>query len=315
VTQPLKHLGGSHACRPGVVLLSFLSLFILFFQTGSAAVQHSVTLALLGDIVLGRGVDPSPRTMDILSADIAASDLALANLESPLSEAAPAHVTGYDLCTSGERAEFLKTWGLDLLSLANNHQNDCSSDGLEETSAILRESGLAVFGPQIRPVYREINGIKLAFLALDDFSSPVDLTATETQIKNARANGAVVVVSIHWGMEYQGGASNRQKLLAEKFAEAGASLIWGHHPHVLQPIDWLNTGQGRTLVLYSLGNALFDQPGLPDTRQSALALVRISDWGIQSVTIHPFLLDITNSRLVEAGDEMKKQILDDLGLK
>ena len=138
-----------------------------------------------------------------------------------------------------------------------------------------------------------------------------------------RASGALVIVSVHWGAEYQGGASGRQKSLAQQFADAGAALIWGHHPHVLQPAAWIapsTTGGAplrpplRTLVLYSLGNALFDQGGLDDTRRSALVVVTLDAQGVKTAEAIPFEIDIVNSLLVAPDAETAKKIQDRLNL-
>jgi poly-gamma-glutamate synthesis protein (capsule biosynthesis protein) len=99
-------------------------------------------------------------------------------------------------------------------------------------------------------------------------------------------------------MEYQSGASASQKQIAQALAEAGATLIWGHHPHVLQPAEWIS--DGKTLVFYSLGNALFDQYGLDSTRRSALVIVTLDFKGIQEFSVIPFLIDYRNSRVRKA---------------
>jgi poly-gamma-glutamate capsule biosynthesis protein CapA/YwtB (metallophosphatase superfamily) len=91
--------------------------------------------------------------------------------------------------------------------------------------------------------------------------------------------------------------------------------VWGHHTHVLQAGEWVETSQGKTLVLYSLGNALFDQGGLADTRQSALALVEVNPDGVQSIRIVPFVIDVPNSRLEAPNAETAKKILDRIKIK
>ncbi|MDP2993780.1 MAG: CapA family protein, partial [Anaerolineales bacterium] len=156
--------------------------------------------------------------------------------------------------------------------------------------------------------------LQLAFLAFEDVALPLDTNAAVQAIRSARATGAVVIVSIHWGAEYQGGASDRQKSLALQFAVAGAALIWGHHPHVLQPAEWIETVQGKTFVLYSLGNALFDQGGLADTRRSALVVVTLDADGVTSVRIVPFEIDVANSRVVQPDTETVEKIQDRLNL-
>ena len=108
-------------------------------------------------------------------------------------------------------------------------------------------------------------------------------------------------------MEYQSGATLEQKQVAAALAEAGAALIWGQHPHVLQRAEWIN--HHKTLVLYSLGNALFDQGGLASTRQSALALVTLDKSGVTEMRAIPFIIDVPGSRLIEAGPASAKTIL------
>jgi poly-gamma-glutamate synthesis protein (capsule biosynthesis protein) len=131
-------------------------------------------------------------------------------------------------------------------------------------------------------------------------------------------------------VEYQGSASERQRQLAQQFIDAGAILIWGHHPHVLQPAEWIGPepcegsdpaatpqdrpSQGCTLVIYSLGNALFDQGGLADTRQSALVLVELDEDGVRSAHAIPFEIDIQHSRVMEADEQVTQAILERLGL-
>ena len=260
--------------------------------------------------MLARGVTPDEDSLAYLTPHLQSADLALANLESPLTNVPEQMDSPYVLCAPTKHARFLAEWGLDLLSLANNHRLDCGEAGLADTRAVLDAAGLMSIGPGFHPVYRLTNGVTLAFLAFDDVSAPLDAGAAAQAIRAARAEGALVVVSIHWGAEYQGGASERQKSLAHEFAEAGAVLVWGHHPHVLQPAEWIETSQGRALVLYSLGNALFDQHGLADTRRSALVLVVIGADGIREVRAVPFVIDAANSRLIPPDAHAAEKILE-----
>ena len=278
--------------------------------------------------MLGRGVTPGEDSLAYLAPYLQSADLALVNLESPLTTV-PSQTSGYNLCASPERVRFLAEAGLDLLSVANNHSLDCGPDGLAETESTLHAAGLTAFGSTDEPVYRTLNGLRLAFLAFEDVSAPLDGEAAAQLIRGAHDSGALVIVSIHWGMEYQGGASERQRQLAQQFFDAGAILIWGHHPHVLQPAEWIQPpagsapssppqgkpAGGSTLVLYSLGNALFDQGGLADTRQSALVLVELGENGVQSAHAIPFEIDIQHSRVQAADDQAAQTILEHLKLK
>jgi poly-gamma-glutamate capsule biosynthesis protein CapA/YwtB (metallophosphatase superfamily) len=277
----------------------------------------TVSLALLGDLMVGRAVHPTAASLAYLAPRLKAADLSLANLESPLAPGGAAGVpaeAGYNLCADSARVALFPAWGLDMLSLANNHRFDCGPDGTRATVQALTGLGLTPVGPGPAAVYREINGLKLAFLAFDDILAPLDNVAAVQAIQSARSSGAVVVVSVHWGMEYQSGPSERQKALATQFAEAGAALVVGTHPHVLQPAAWIATPQGKTLVLYSLGNAMFDQAGLLDTRQSALVLVTLEARGVQSTQVVPFEIDPADSRLLPPDPQVAARIRASLAL-
>jgi poly-gamma-glutamate synthesis protein (capsule biosynthesis protein) len=282
--------------------------------------SRNVTLALLGDMMIGRGVDPNIDTLAYLVPELSSADLALANLESPLGYFSPAAESTYNLCAPSDRVELIVTWGLDLLSIANNHSDDCSPQGSAETIFALEQAGITPLGPGMDPVYRQVDGLQLTFLAFDDISIPLDETSAVQAIRSARLNNSLVIVSIHWGAEYQAGATGRQKSLADTLAEAGAVLIWGHHPHVLQPAEWIQnpmdpgSRQKTTLVLYSLGNALFDQGGLADTRQSALVLVSLDATGVTGIRTVPFEIDVSNSRVMQPDAETAENIRERLHL-
>jgi poly-gamma-glutamate capsule biosynthesis protein CapA/YwtB (metallophosphatase superfamily) len=256
--------------------------------------------------MLGRDVHPSAETFAYLAPFLRSADLVLANLESPLTRAPVETASPYTLCAPPERADLLANAGFDLLTLANNHIFDCGEQGVLETQSALTDAGLGFVGPDPEPVYRKINGIRLVFLAFDA-TGEFDLERAGQTVRLAKETGAIVIVSIHWGAEYQAGASEIQKEIAGQLAEAGAALIWGHHPHVLQPATWIN--EGRTLVFYSLGNALFDQYGLANTRQSALVLVALDSKGVMDYRTVPFMIDIPNSRIIEANAESAQAIL------
>jgi len=306
----------------GIVHRLAATVFFLFFSLAGCQSRHTVTLALLGDLMLGRSVDPKLDSLAYLTPDLSTADLALANLESPFAPILPASDSTYNLCALSVRAGLLHAWSFDLLSLANNHSLDCGPDGPAGTRSALQAVGITSIGPGMQPIYRELNGLHLAFLAFDDISSPLDENAAVQSIRSARLTGALVVVSIHWGAEYQGGASDRQKSLANQFAAAGAALVWGHHPHVLQPAEWIGSqpcedlepSQGCTLVLYSLGNALFDQGGLDDTRRSALVVVTLDADGLTGIRTVPFEINVVNSRIVQPDAGIAEKIQERLNL-
>ena len=287
-------------------------LFLALLFTSCQSTYPAVTIALLGDLMIGRGTDPKPDSLAILTPYLSSSDLVLANLESPLTSEPPVQSSAYNLCTSSSRANLLASWGFDLLSIANNHQYDCGPEGPSATRSALGSVGITPIGSGMDPVRRVVKGLLLAFLAFDDVSSTLDVNSAIQEIRSERATGALVIVSVHWGMEYQGGVSDRQKSLAEQFVNAGAVLVWGHHPHVLQPVEWIETARGKALILFSLGNTLFDQVGLSDTRQSALVVITLNAQGVTKVRAVPFVIDVVESRLLVPDAETVKQIQDNI---
>ena len=290
----------------------FLFLALLF--TSCQPEPATVTLAFLGDLMLGRGTDPTPDSLAILAPDLSSSDLVLANLESPLTTNPPQQSSAYNLCSSSTRANLLAGWGFDLLSIANNHRYDCGPEGPADTRSALQAVGITPIGPGMDPVLRVVNGLRVVFLALDDISSKLDESSALQEIRSERASGALVIVSIHWGLEYQGGPSDRQISLANQFVNAGAVLVWGHHPHVLQPAEWKETAQGKSLVLYSLGNTLFDQGGLSDTRTSALVVVSLDAQGVTKARAVPFCIDVSSSSLIHPDAATASKIMGQIRL-
>ena len=120
-------------------------------------------------------------------------------------------------------------------------------------------------------------------LALDDTRPPLDLEQAAGAVTAAATQAEVVVVSIHWGAEYQVTPSPRQREIARVLSEAGASVIAGHGPHVLQTVEMV----GETLVAYSLGNLLFDQPYPVDCSWGAILRITMLDDQIVEVEAIP----------------------------
>lgn len=295
-----------------IVLIVCLALFI---QPTRAP---GVTLALLGDIMLGRGIatagTPPADVMGALAPDLESADLALANLESPLTNAPVQTPSDYVLCAPPSQEQILAAAGMDLLSLANNHRLDCGVEGLEDTRAILLSAGIQPLGPEPRVVYRQVRSTLLAFIALDDASSPAPLTSAAQAIAGARDSGAVVIVTVHWGSEYQPVPNLRQRAIADALIEAGAALVWGHHPHVLQPVERVACDLPRGCpVLYSLGNAVFDQVGLADTRRSAVILARVDESGVIDLRALPFTIDVHRGRLTAVTPADAEAVMRRLG--
>lgn len=169
--------------------------------------------------------------------------------------------------------------GFDVISIANNHMLDKGSAGLEKTIAFYDTLPVTMVGGyKSEEDYNNIrvhekDGIKIAFLAYAEMTNGLAPTRgydtyipylgeadIEGQVKAAKEKADLVFVSVHWGDEGAFKPNNNQKKYAQRFADSGVDVIIGHHPHVIQPVEWLNGKEGnKTLCYYSLGNFMAEQ--------------------------------------------------------
>jgi poly-gamma-glutamate synthesis protein (capsule biosynthesis protein) len=220
------------------------------------------------------------------------ADFGFVNMETPV---APEHSKGskpFMFDAPVALPEALRASGIKIVSFANNHVMDQGWAGFAETREHLRAVGLLFAGTGDtaqtgwQPVITEANGIKVGWLGMtrwlngnrnpdkgelphvNFFPYPgeaggapgMDEAGVLAAVKAARGQCDLLVVSIHWGIEYAPAPKPEDVEMAHKMLDAGASVIVGHHPHVLQPVETYKTGDGRnTVIFYSLGNFLSNQ--------------------------------------------------------
>ncbi|MRR30449.1 CapA family protein [bacterium] len=277
----------------------------LLALTACSQPSADFTLTLGGDIMLARegeplfesqGLEINPwselqQKAVLINDDSQVPDYFMANLESPLGDTPPA-VSDMNLCSEPELVKVLTGGGVDLVSLANNHRDDCSPDGTAVTKNYLDELNIRAVVMGEPSVFLETPGGRVAVLAAEDVTGSLDLSSLLAAVKQAHVEAQVVVVAMHWGNEYQAGVDERQQSLAQQLADAGADVIWGHHPHVLQKMEWLKSADGRqVLVVYSLGNLLADQWMLESTQQSVLVRLSFDGSMINVIEIIPLKMD------------------------
>jgi len=213
-------------------------------------------------------------------------DWVMANLETPIAGADFGY-SGYPTFNAPtELAEALKNAGFNLLSTANNHSLDKGEKGLLRTLDNLKEIGLQAFGTASSQeeadalVISEKNGITMGLLSYTYGTNGIPIPQgkpylvnliDEAKIKNdiarlREAGADLVTVALHFGSEYQTVPNDSQKTLARSLAAAGADIIAGSHPHVLQPYEMVDSfdDQGRpkqSLIIYSMGNFISNQRG------------------------------------------------------
>ena len=153
--------------------------------------------------------------------------------------------------------------------------------GLKSTKGYLTDVALNAYD---NILIKEIGGLKIAFVAFDDVSKKInDRNLTEI-IQKLKTENDSVIVTPHWGEEYQYLKSNkRQQKLAHAMIDAGADIIIGHHPHVVQEMEIYN---GKP-IFYSLGNFIFDQYFSPETQIGLAVGLVLSENGKQSIFVFP----------------------------
>jgi poly-gamma-glutamate synthesis protein (capsule biosynthesis protein) len=182
-----------------------------------------------------------------------------------------------------------------ILNLANNHILNYSQSGLEQTKFFLSTKNISFFNshyPETEFIQQNFNGIKFGFLGFDLVSYPkFDQNKIIDLIKKYNSQVDWLIVSVHWGNEYQPQAEAWRINLAHLMIDAGADLIHGHHPHVLQNIEFY---QGKP-IYYSLGNFIFDQNWSQPTSTSEFIQLTVDKNKIIKTENIPFTIK-NNSR-------------------
>lgn len=255
----------------------------------NAAATPTTTLTFVGDVMLDRYVrttieknSPAWPFEKIQSELI--GDLVIGNLEGPItSNPTVATNTNLVFTFDPKHVPGLVTAGFTHFSLANNHTLNFGQAGLENTRENLSKNALQYFGdPKNRDGFSmtyEINGHRVTMIGYHGLVSGRDSIIAE--IQQAKSEKNLVIVMPHWGNEYQTTASTKQTNDAHAFIDAGADLIVGAHPHVIQPIEIY---QGK-MIFYSLGNFLFDQYFSEPTQRGLVVRFTLDDSVISAALI------------------------------
>lgn len=166
------------------------------------------------------------------------------------------------------------------LSLGNNHSFDFGPEGVTATEMYLRHAGITSFGAvgKNRVARIRVHGVSLSLVSFNQFGGD-RASSTAALIQKERDTRLPVIVFAHWGEEYQAAPTEEVRSFAHQFAEAGAALVVGAHPHVIGEKEMY---QG-TMIYYSLGNFIFDQYFSDETRCGLILRARITPQGLTSV--------------------------------
>jgi poly-gamma-glutamate synthesis protein (capsule biosynthesis protein) len=312
-------------------------------------VEHSaLSVSSAGDLISHRFLKNSHDSLYKQVSDILfASDISMANLECPVfpkanktfefcSDAAPplyyneeefGIVRGF----AGKQFSFMAT--------ACNHSLDFGAHGVDTTITALDREGIAYNGinatasDAFKPTFIETNGILIAIVAytfglnafrppddrphivnyarLNDGVNQADLSQLESQLSYAKAAQAdFVVAHLHWGMEHEFYPTANQMRMAHHLAEIGVDAIIGHHPHVIQPVEYYQTvrDQHRVVpIFYSLGN-LINAFSAPYLTKSAVAQLQLTKGSCKDGTSKTYVTDCQTIELIQTVDSDLEKI-------
>jgi poly-gamma-glutamate capsule biosynthesis protein CapA/YwtB (metallophosphatase superfamily) len=259
----MHHLGGF----PEIVSLATLAKTRPVFSVRVPEPQVSCRMKFAGDVVLA---DDDKGVID--GFEKGDSDGFFVNLEGIPSMRKMKMKPRYDFRFPPERLAWLKSCGVDAVSLANNHAADAGAAGIVDGMAALEKAGIAYFGAgknevdACRPLRIERKGVRMAIFGISCFEMGTAATnhsgvavlpqhrgILAQEFQEARDRGESIVVMMHWGNEYDVNVDDEQRRWTRWLVSRGATTIVGSHPHVIQRDEM----QGGAEICYSLGNAVY----------------------------------------------------------
>jgi poly-gamma-glutamate capsule biosynthesis protein CapA/YwtB (metallophosphatase superfamily) len=277
--------------------------------------SDEISLIAVGDFLLDRNVGramkerndyhfPIKNTKHILES----ADITFCNVECPVCEGREIGITERSFRADPETIEVLTYGGFDIVSLANNHTMNFGGDCLAKTFDYLNDAGIDYVGAGTnfenshKPLIKDVNGVKLAFLAYNDSdvvpdyyfagedsvgTNMMDIEQLQKDIKKVQdgkyGEYDLILVSMHSGTEYTPVPNYRQKDFAHAAIDAGADIILGHHPHHTQHIEQY---EGK-YIIYSMGNFVLDQMACSDCTKELLLNITLTKDSVKEVEVIP----------------------------
>ena len=266
-----------------------------------AARPAAVTLAFGGDVMFGGMIAPQLEAdaaglLDAVAPILRQADLAVVNLETAITHRGTAEPKEYNFRAPPAGLTALRSAGVDVASLANNHGMDFGLVGLQDTLEAARRKQLPLIGAGVKaatayaPMATTIKGRRIAVLAATQVMDSALLDRWPAlrarpglasakweheqrllaEVRVARRHADIVVVYLHWGVEREVCPTVVQQDLATRLVRAGADVIVGTHAHRLQGAGML----GKSLVAYGLGNFVF-YTGPGASAESGVLLVTV----------------------------------------
>ncbi len=248
------------------------------FSIKTLAPKNEAIIVAVGDIMLGRYVEdislrngwnyPFASTTEIFSG----ADIVFGNMEGTIPdehEKTPNY--GWRFSFDKESVKAARHAGVNVVTLANNHSTDFGGSGYEETVSSLTAIGIASVGKHSDYLY-EKNGIKIRFMGWNDTFASLSLKTVSDKILASKKENEFLIVAVHFGEEYATSSTSRQKELARAMIDAGADVVIGSHPHVVEEKEIYH---GKS-IFYSLGNFIFDQYFSEETQKGLAVKMTIT---------------------------------------
>ncbi|CDN44721.1 CapA family protein [Paenibacillus sp. P22] len=286
----------------------------------------AVRLAFTGDILLASKVADQMEANGLdypfkgAAPYLSKPDLTAGNLETPITlRGTPAEDKQYVFKGKPGYLKPLKDAGFDVVTVANNHTLDQGTEGLLDTMKYLDDVKLPHVGggrndkEAFAPVILSSKGVKIAYIGVsrvlpvtDWMAGPKRIGVAEAYnsaraveaIKSAKEKADLVVVMVHWGTERSDQPNAQQKSLARDLVDAGADLVIGAHPHVLQGFE-LYKGKW---IAYSLGNFIFTSNSNSKTSETGVLDAVCSKEGNCGLQFHPMKITLSRPAPLE-GEE------------
>ncbi len=276
-------------------------------NNGNFASDEEFQMLFLGDIMMDRGIrkiiearggDDYTYPFKNIQNVLPEPALTFANLEGPISDKGTNHGSIYSFRMDPAVTKALYDVGIDVVSIANNHMGDWGREALEDTLRRLRRAGIMYSGAgwnkteAYAPTIVKRQGQRIGFLSFSDVGPKwvaagdalsgiaiATLEDVKSAVLQAKDKVDILIVSFHFGEEYQTKSNARQQLLAHSAIDAGARIVIGHHPHVAQEVEEYNGG----VIAYSLGNFIFDQAFSKDTKESIILKLSMKGKNINQI--------------------------------
>jgi poly-gamma-glutamate synthesis protein (capsule biosynthesis protein) len=275
-------------------------LLLLLGLLCAAAQAAPLHLIFAGDVMLddgpGRTIAAGGDPLAPFAKLLAEADYRIANLECPIATTGQPLANKIFTFRADPRVLPVLQGRFDALALSNNHAGDYGQQAFLETARHLADSGIASFGggrnltAAHAPLWIARDGLRIAVLGYDEFKPrsfeagadwPGVAWSEDSEviadIQAARAAGADLVIPfMHWGWERESNPTERQRRLARLMIDAGADLVVGGHPHITQGAEYY---RGK-LIVYSLGNFVFDSFTTTETRRGWLLRLTVDRRGL-----------------------------------